>query len=75
MNALEDAEILANLPGRRFYPYIDPFEELSDRKFVKLYRLTKPVAEELINILEPHMRAPTRISALSIPRKVSTNLL
>lgn len=71
INAIQEAEELADRPPRIFYRFNNPFEEYSDRQFVKLYRLTKPVATDLINILEPHLAAPTRISALSIDRKVS----
>lgn len=71
INIVEEAEILADRHPRRYHPFINPFEEYSDRRFVELYRLTKPVAVDLINILEPHLTAPSRESALSIPRKVS----
>lgn len=72
LNAIEEAEILANIEDRVYHPFSNPFNKLSDRQFVKLYRLTKPVATELIELLEPHLIPPFRASALSIPRKVST---
>lgn len=74
INAIQEAEELADTPPRIFNPFNDPFEEYSERQFVKLYRLTKPVALEVINILEPHLPASTRISALSIERKVLMTL-
>lgn len=71
INILEEAEILANQPARRFHPFIDPFDHYSDQQFVKLYRLTKPLAYNLIEMLEPHLLPPSRKSAVSIPRKVN----
>lgn len=47
----------------------DPFN-LSDRQFLKIYRLSKEAARELIHILEPHLTAPTRISAMDKATKV-----
>lgn len=73
LNVLQEAEILANNPPRRLNRFLDPFEYYSDREFVRLYRLSKPVASDLIDILEPHLRAPSRASALSIPQKVCIN--
>lgn len=74
IDALEEAEMLANQGGRVHHPFLDPLEEYSDNQFKKLYRLTKPVTLQLIELLEPHLTAPSRVSGLSITRKVSTNI-
>lgn len=75
VNNLIQAEMLTNRSVRRFNQFINPLEYYSDEQFVKLYRLAKPVALDLIRILEPHLIAPSRRSALSMPRKVSTWVL
>lgn len=66
IDALEQAEVLAeNDHGRQFHAYDNPFEDLSDDKFVKLYRLTKPMTEGLVDLVEPFIEAPTRVSDLT----------
>lgn len=45
--------------------------ELSDKKFIKLFRLNKSIATELIDILEPYMEESSRTSSLSVEEKVS----
>lgn len=70
IEALENAELL-NENRRRFRVYDDAWEE-TEKGFVKLYRLSKTSASDLINLLTPHMIHPSRLSALSIERKVST---
>ncbi|CAG9837985.1 unnamed protein product [Diabrotica balteata] len=72
LNALEDAEMLANVENGLYQAFLNPLEALSDKQFVKLYRLTKSLTEELIELLEPHLVPPSRASALSIPRKDTT---
>nr|CAI5845545.1 unnamed protein product [Callosobruchus analis] len=47
----------------------DPFE-LSDRKFIKMFRLTEDLTRRLINIVSPHVESPRRASALTIETKV-----
>ncbi|KAG5894388.1 hypothetical protein JTB14_031852 [Gonioctena quinquepunctata] len=74
MGAVEEAEIHAN-HDRRVYKPQDPLNELSNQNFGKLYRLTKNTTDYLINLLEPHLQAPTRVSAMSIERKVLTALI
>uniref|UniRef100_A0A6P7HCI3 Uncharacterized protein LOC114349114 n=1 Tax=Diabrotica virgifera virgifera TaxID=50390 RepID=A0A6P7HCI3_DIAVI len=74
VDALAEAGILAERRGRVYHPFINPLEDYSDSQYKKLYRLTKPLTTELIEILEPHLTAPSRISALSISRKVLTTL-
>jgi len=44
--------------------------ELSDRQFIKKFRLTKTLVQELINILAPYMTEPTRSSSITIKTKV-----
>lgn len=45
--------------------------ELSDTKFVKLFRLNKRMADEFITYLEPHMKDQTTALALSAEEKVN----
>lgn len=49
IEALEQAEILAERPPRRRLVWSDPFEDLSNLQFKKLYRLTKPMVHELVS--------------------------
>ena len=49
---------------------VDPFE-LPENKFVKLFRVNKKIADEVINCLEPHMRNISRSSALTAQEKLS----
>lgn len=70
--AVEEAEEDAlALPRVRFHLSEDPFNGLSDEGFVKVYRLSKDMVTDLIQLLEPHLIPPTRISALNAERKVS----
>lgn len=73
INALQNAEILEERRDHniRYNHRIqdDPFE-LSEKKFVQLYRLSKAAARYLIDIVEPHMNPQTRISAISPTIKV-----
>lgn len=69
---LEEAEILVeNQPNRIFHARDDPFVSLTDHEFIREYRLSKEMVEELINLLQPFMIAETRKSGLSIKVKVS----
>jgi len=52
----------------------DPFT-LSDRLFVKNFRLTKDVVKELIDLLRPHIVSNNRSSAIDLNTKVSTHSL
>ncbi|XP_050311001.1 putative nuclease HARBI1 isoform X2 [Anthonomus grandis grandis] len=74
VDALEEAETLADRRNRMYCSFLDPFEMYSDAQFIKLYRLSKPLTMELIDLLEPHLTAPSRKSALCIPRKILTTL-
>ncbi|KAJ8909604.1 hypothetical protein NQ315_003714 [Exocentrus adspersus] len=59
-----------NGPRQRFHRRDDAFEVLSDQEFIKIFRLNKELTRHLINIVAPHMRQQTRISALSVTTKV-----
>jgi len=66
MNNLENVDI----PERRqrFHIREDLFE-LSNRKFIQLFRLNKAAARNLIEIVEPHLTPQTRISAMDSKTK------
>lgn len=70
--ALEDAEFQAQ-GRRRVYHYNDPLEELTENQFVNIYRLTPDIMRDLIQQLEPFIMEPTRLSSLSVSRKVNGN--
>lgn len=67
---LENLENFENQPmlNNRSNPE-DPFA-LSERQFVKLFRLTKNLCRLLINTLTPFMRGPNRPTDLRIQTKV-----
>jgi len=69
--ALQNAEIVEDRNNIRRYHLIqdDPFE-LSDKKFVQLFRLNKAAVRYLIGIVEPYMNPQTRISAISPTTKI-----
>lgn len=71
-DAVEQAEALNVNRLRR--QETDPFE-LSDKKFVKLFRINKRMADELIDSLNPFMTERRRISALCPTEKVSLHLV
>lgn len=62
--AVEEAEILADQPRRIFRGREDSFD-LSDRQFVKIYRLRKDLCRDVINMVEPFLNPPTRSTALN----------
>lgn len=49
--------------------------ELSNNKFIKLFRINKVMADDFIDKLTPFMKEPSRKSALDIPTKVFNNIL
>lgn len=53
IEALEKMELLAEAPRRKTYsgPFVNPLE-LTDSEFIKIYRLSKPVFEDVVNVLE-----------------------
>lgn len=70
---LDDAEEQAQVP-RRLLEKRNPFE-LGDEQFTKMFRLTKPLVRELIELLSPLLVQPSRRSALSVETKVSIKSL
>ncbi|KAF7994290.1 hypothetical protein HCN44_003380 [Aphidius gifuensis] len=63
-----------NVPRQKcFVPY-DPFEELSNEKFIKIYRLKKERVANIIDIVRQNQPIHTHRSALDIPRQVLTAL-
>lgn len=67
INELEAAEIAAERNPRRIFH--DPFD-LSNKKFMKIFRLSKNLVNEFIDDVQPFMQQPSRKSSLSIQRKV-----
>ncbi|XP_054283164.1 putative nuclease HARBI1 [Macrosteles quadrilineatus] len=67
-----DVEIENRVPVV-FNNRISPWE-VQDRKFVKIFRLSKPLARELITTLEPHLPAARRASAIPTDIRVLTAL-
>ncbi|XP_008182278.1 putative nuclease HARBI1 [Acyrthosiphon pisum] len=65
----EDAEIVLQK-----YDFIDPFQSLSDRQFIRFYRLSKDLATKVVQMVTPFMKAPSRSSALTMQQKVMTAL-
>lgn len=79
MNAvavLENVELQADAQTARrsFTKRISAFT-LSDKDFVRNFRLSKILVYSLIDILKPFMTEPTRSSALDIPTKANTYIL
>lgn len=70
LNELEAAEINAERSPRRIFNERNPFIELSDTQFIKLFRLTKNAANEFIDDVKPFMQPQSGKSSLSIQRKV-----
>lgn len=72
VNDVEDAEDQAAAVPRVQYPRQNPFEILSEDQFIRHFRLSKNVFEDLlgqlINLLQPPNR---RRSALELRTKVS----
>lgn len=53
-----------NHRDRIFYEKRDPFDDLSERMFIKQFRLSKVAAQHLIEIVAEHIPEPARQSAL-----------
>lgn len=68
---VEDAE-LQNHIGVDVLDKRNPFE-LSERKFIQMFRLTKALTMQLIDIVRHHVQAPSRASALTVETKVNQN--
>lgn len=58
-----------DLAPRNYNNHFDAFE-LSDNRFVKLFRLNKALVKSLIDSLYPFMKQPNRKSALDVNTKV-----
>lgn len=76
MRDLEEAEEEAAeneipVPRPRFFRRVNAFENFSDSKFLKNFRLSKATTRELIAILTPFMHEGARVTDLSIEVKVS----
>lgn len=68
---LENVEFQENAQNRRkFYKRQDAFS-LSDKDFVRNFRLSKILVNQLITMVTPFMTEPSRSSALDITTKVS----
>lgn len=50
---------------------INPFEEMSDEQFIRLFRLNKELTEMLINMITPYMEEGQTANSLDITTKVS----
>lgn len=71
---LEEAEYRQMDYNRRFFEKYDPFE-LSDRTFVRLFRMNKSMVDELVDRLDPFLVQPSRASALdSVTKVISINI-
>lgn len=73
IEVLEEAEILARGHRRHRRLIVDPFEELTDSQFIKMYRLSKPMVEEVVHLVEPYIDPPLTVSGLSVTTKVCTS--
>lgn len=71
---LEDAEYREMDYNRRFFDKYDPFE-LSDKTFVRLFRLNKVMVDELVDRLDPFLVQQSRSSALDSVTKVISNTI
>lgn len=68
LNELEVAEIAAERNPRRIFEERDPFE-LSGKKFIQIFRLSKNLVNEFIDDVQSFMQQPVRKSSLSIQRR------
>lgn len=66
---VNDAEIQANIQ-RNVLIKRDPFE-LSDEKFVKMFRLSKELVRNIVEMITQFVEGSTRASALTRETKVS----
>jgi len=57
----------------RFQLKYDDLFQLSERQFIKLFRLRKDTTNRLINIVEEHSAVPSQSSALNATVQVSLN--
>ena len=72
LNAEEEIEIAAQRHRHpRFHTRDDPFQLLSDAAFLKMYRMTKELAQNIIDLVDPYIVPQTRCSALDTSVKVN----
>jgi len=45
--------------------------DLNDRQFICMYRLSKELCQNVIDMVRPFMKEPSRQSALTVERKVN----
>ena len=69
LHLLEEAEIRAMRRPRLFHARDDPFE-LSNKDFIRLYRVNKEITENILNIVSEYNNEPRRASALDITTQV-----
>lgn len=48
----------------------NPFEELSERHFINMFRVSKVLCNYIIECVEPHMRPKSRLTDLDISTRV-----
>ncbi|KAL5245888.1 hypothetical protein ACI65C_013296 [Semiaphis heraclei] len=70
VEVLEQIEENANAAPRHEHKAVDPFIDLSDRNFIKKYRLSKELAKWVITLLTPFMNGASTSRGFSIERKV-----
>lgn len=68
LNELEEFQ----RPRRIYDNRQDPFIRLSDKAFLRLFRLSKELARYLIEILSPLLQEQKRINDLDVTTKVSS---
>lgn len=79
LEVLEEVEMLENNPPRDFWSRWkdragDPFINISDQHFIKLFRLSKEVVLELLADLEAILEPPSRVSAIPLEMKLLITL-
>lgn len=58
-------------PARQIYNAIDPFTTMNDHQFMSLFRVSKNLAEEIIDLVSPYMTQGHTYSSLEIKTKVT----
>lgn len=69
INDLQEAEDEIEGPGRVFYNRIDAFT-LRDECFIKLFRLSKDLTRQVVELVRPFLPEPVRRSAITVETKV-----
>lgn len=67
---LLEAEEDALAPARQINMAINPFETLTDQQFVKMFRVSKILAQEIINTVRPFIVQGQSYSAIDLQTKV-----